>query len=563
MLTNLYVKNMALIDEADIDFESGLTVLTGETGAGKSIILDSLAIALGLKNPGEMLRENDEPAVAQVSFYFKDSAILDKLQSIFDEELPEGDLIVQRKILSGRSQFKINSIAVNAAQVKEIAPVLLDLHAQRDNLRLLKEDNQLEMVDYFCGEEFFEKKKILALKYSEYLQKKEELESFGVSDHDREREADLLRFEVNELEAAALKPGEDKDLEERFLKLQNLQKIKEGTGEALGLLSYSEGNVSDMLGEARRALSRLEEYDPAIAKMNEALGDAEGIINDSVRDISSYAEETDASEEEFYEISERLNVYNHLKTKYSADTEGLLKLLYEKSQRLEKISDLDNAKEKLQKEIERSEEEIKKICSGLTEKRKETAQRLGSEIVKAAEDLNFNDIRFKISIEPAGYFNGNGADKARFLISTNPGEDLKPLNKVASGGELSRIMLAVKTVTAQADGVETLIFDEIDTGISGRTAQKTAEKMAVIADDRQIICITHLPQIAAMGDYHFLIEKKVEDNRSITEIRRLDDEESADEISRLLGGSEITDNVRGSAKEMRIMAKKYKKDNRS
>lgn len=563
MLTNLYVKNMALIDEADIDFESGMTVLTGETGAGKSIILDSLAIALGLKNPGEMLRENDEPAMAQVSFYFKDRVILDKLRNILDEDLPEGDLIIQRKILSGRSQFRINSVTVNAAQVKEIAPVLLDLHAQRDNLRLLKEENQLEMVDYFCDESFAKEKERLGHKYEQYLQKKKELESFGESDYEREREADLLRFEVNELESAALKPGEDTELEERFLKLQNLQKIKEAVGEALGFLSYGQGNVSDALGEARRALSRIEEYDLEIVKLNEALGDAEGIINDSVRDISSYGEDTDASEEEFYEISERLNVYNHLKSKYSTDTEGLLRLLDEKFTRLEKINDYDNAKEALLREIQELEKEIKECCAVLSEKRRKTAESLSQDIAKAAKDLNFNDVRFEIRIVPTDTFGANGADKASFLISTNPGEDLKPLNKVASGGELSRIMLAIKTVTAQADGVETLIFDEIDTGISGRTAQRVAEKMAVIADERQIICITHLPQIAAMGDFHFLIEKRVEEGRSITGIRRLDEKESVDELSRLLGGSEITENVRVNAQEMKNMANEYKLARRS
>ena len=227
------------------------------------------------------------------------------------------------------------------------------------------------------------------------------------------------------------------------------------------------------------------------------------------------------------------------------------------------INDYDNAKNKLLKEISDCEKEIKEICAKVTLARKKTAEELGKKIENAAKDLNFNEVRFKIDIEPLNGFGENGADKACFLISTNPGEELKPLNKVASGGELSRIMLAIKTVTAQADGVETLIFDEIDTGISGRTAQKTAEKMAILSDDRQIICITHLPQIAAMGDYHFLIEKKVDNNRSITEIKRLDEDESIEELSRLLGGSQITENVRVNAFEMKNMAKEYKKDNRS
>lgn len=563
MLTNLYVKNMALIDEVDMDFENGLTVLTGETGAGKSIILDSLAIALGLKNPGEMLRGNDEPAIAQASFYFSDSDLSDKIQDLLGEDLPDGDLIIQRKILSGRSQFKINGINMNAAQIRQISPLLLDLHAQRDNLRLLKEENQLELVDCFCGDGFLKDKALLSLKYAEYVKKKKELESFGSDDREREREADLLRYEVNELESAALKPGEDEELEERFIKIQNLQKIKEGLNSALEHISYGNGNASDSLGEARRALTSIEGFDSELERLNEMLGDAEGILNDCVRDINSYADSSDSSDEEYYEISERLNTYNHLKKKFDTDTPGLMEILEEKKKRLDVISDFDNAKDKLQKEIDTVEKEVKEICARLSGERKKTADRLSKQIAGAAEDLNFNDIRFKISIEPSECFSENGADRAHFLISTNPGEDLKPLNKVASGGELSRIMLAVKTVTAQEDGVETLIFDEIDTGISGRTAQKTAQKMALLSDDRQIICITHLPQIAAMGDYHFLIKKNVEDNRSITDIRRLDDSESVNELARLLGGSEITENVLGNAREMKKLAKEYKKDNRS
>ena len=563
MLTNLYVKNMALIDEADIDFESGLTVITGETGAGKSIILDSLAIALAMKNPGEMLRETDEPAIAQAGFYFSDKKVLEMLSEMLDTDIPDGELIIQRKILSGRSQFKINSINVNSAQVKEIAPVLLDLHAQRDNLRLLKEENQLEMVDYFCGEKFAADKKDLRDKYGEYQELKAKLQGLGEDEEVRLREADLLRFEVNELESAALKVGEDTELEGDFVKLQNHQKINEGLSDALGKLSYGNENVVDMIGAARKALSQISDYDGEIMNLNEMLGDAEGIISDSVRALSDYADGDDYSEEEFSRISQRLDLYNHLKTKFNADTERLLAILDEKKDRLSVLDDYDGAKEDIERRIADLEGGIKEICKRITEQRVKTAKDLSEKIAAAAKDLNFNDVRFNIRIETSETFTSNGCDKAGFLISTNPGEALKPLNKVASGGELSRIMLAIKTVTAQADGIETLIFDEIDTGISGRTAQKTAEKMALIADERQIICITHLPQIAAMGDYHLLIEKHVEGKRSKTTVKRLSEEESVDELSRLLGGSEITESVLQNAKEMKNMAKEYKSENRS
>lgn len=563
MLTNLHVKNMALIDEIDMDFENGLTILSGETGAGKSIILGSIAIALGLKTPGDIVREGAEYALTQISFYFSDKDILDKLARLGIDGIEDGDVIIQRKILSGRSQFKINGINATAGQVKEIAPFLLDLHAQRDNLLLLKEDNQLELVDIFCEPEFTKKLEEIKEVYASYKDMKNQLEAVDVDEAARERELDLLKYEIKELEEANLKVGEDIELEDKFSVGENSQKIIEGLYKALDFLSYGNENASNSLNQALRSLSDVADYDRRLTDIYSTLNDADVIISEATRSLSDYADEREMDEEEFSFISQRLDLYNRLKAKHNTDVEGLLLILEESYNKLSLIENSDEIINELREKIVLMEKEMTALSDEIHLARENSANKLSELIAKAAIDLNFNDIRFEIKINRVREFGQNGGDSVSYLMSANQGEELRPLEKVASGGELSRIMLAIKTVVAKHDSIETLIFDEIDTGISGRTAQRVGEKMAEISDDRQIICITHLPQIAAMADYHFLISKTVEDGKTTTNISRLSDEESVEELARLLGGSKITDTVLGNASEMKNMANIYKRDNRN
>ena len=563
MLTNLHVKNMALIDEIDMDFENGLTILSGETGAGKSIILGSIAIALGLKTPGDIVREGAEYALTQISFYFSDKDILDKLAQLGIDRIEDGDVIIQRKILSGRSQFKINGINATAGQVKEIAPFLLDLHAQRDNLLLLKEDNQLELVDIFCEPEFTKKLEEIKEVYASYKDMKNQLEAVDVDEAARERELDLLKYEIKELEEANLKVGEDIELEDKFSVGENSQKIIEGLSKALDFLSYGNENASNSLNQALRSLSDVADYDRRLTDIYSTLNDADVIISEATRSLSDYADEREMDEEEFSFISQRLDLYNRLKAKHNTDVEGLLLILEESYNKLSLIENSDEIINELREKIVLMEKEMTALSDEIHLARENSANKLSELIAKAAIDLNFNDIRFEIKINRVREFGQNGGDSVSYLMSANQGEELRPLEKVASGGELSRIMLAIKTVVAKHDSIETLIFDEIDTGISGRTAQRVGEKMAELADDRQIICITHLPQIAAMADYHFLISKTVEDGKTTTNISRLSDEESVEELARLLGGSKITDTVLGNASEMKNMANIYKRDNRN
>lgn len=564
MLTNLYVKNLALIDEIDIDLEKGLTVLTGETGAGKSIILGAVSIALGMKVSGDIVRDESKDAVAQLSFYFDDNKMISLLKE-HDIDIEEaGELIIKRSFSSGRSRFKINGCDVSASQVRELSPFLLDLHAQRDNLRLLKEKEQLDLVDYFAGEAITDLKNKMSAKLCEYKAVREKLDDLGSDESARSRELDLLKFEAEELEDAGLTIGEDEELEAKFTKCENAGRIKENAFAALNNLSNDDSSASALLAAAISAVNDIAELSPdkEIEDIKDMLYDAESIVSDCVGELGRYADGIDANEEEFVEVTERLNIYNRLKDKYKTDTKGLISLLEEKQSR---ISELENAEKLLSdysKKIMELEGDMKELCAKLTEKREKAADDLSKQLISAAKDLNFNDIRFEIYVAQTGEFGDSGDNKVSFMISTNPGETLKALKDVASGGELSRIMLAFKTITADSDGTQTLIFDEIDTGISGRTAQMVAAKMANVAKARQILCITHLPQIAAMGDHHFLISKSVKADRSITDIKKLDDKERINELSRLLGGERITAAVEKNAEEMIRLATEFKSGKR-
>ena len=559
MLTNLYVKNLALIDEIDIDFDKGLTVLTGETGAGKSIILGAVNIALGGKVSGDIVRDESKEAVAQLSFYFNDDDLKSHLQEQDISTDDEGSLVIRRVSSSGRSRFKVNGCDVSAAQVREIAPYLLDLHAQRDNLRLLKEKEQLSLVDSFAdgiepliaqmSEKLCESKDISA-----------KMELLGEDEAARLRELDLLRFEAEELEEADLKEGEDEELEAKFARGENAGKIREYAFSALDAVTNSEPSASSLISSSINLINSISELtsDSEISQIKDMLYDADSIISDCAGELRRYADGIDADEEEFALVTERLNIYNKLKDKYRTDTPGLLALLEEKLERIDELSDSEELVKEYNESLKQLDSDMKDICKKITDKRKKAAEEVSRKLVKAAKDLNFNDVRFDIDISSMGEFTSNGDNRACYMISTNPGEDMKPLKDVASGGELSRIMLAFKTITADSDGTETLIFDEIDTGISGRTAQMVAAKMACVSCGRQIICITHLPQIAAMGDHHFLISKSVEGNRSITDIKLLGEQERVKELSRLLGGDKITEAVEKNAAEMIELAEKYK-----
>lgn len=549
MLLELHVRNLALIERADVEFGEGLNILTGETGSGKSIFMGSVNMALGGKVPRDMVRKGAEYAYIELIFSVDEEKgeILRQMGVTPDED---GILIISRKIMPSRSVSRINDETVTLGRLREITGLLLDIHGQHEHQSLLYRSKHLEILDCFAGVE--KMKKQLAEEYRRYCSLEEAAAGFRTDEETRRREADFLRFEVDEIEDAALKPGEEEELSRAYRRFMGSRKIVEALSAA-----YAAVTAVDV-GEARKGVERAAEYEEALEKLKDQLFDAEAILNDVAHEITSYLDNMVFDEEEFRRVESRLDLIHGLEAKYGSGTEAVLRALQEKKERLNELENYDGLKQKAEQELEESRERLDLLCEKLSERRKQAASGLAEKIRRSLLDLNFLDVEFEISFRKLDKYTAHGFDEVEFLISTNPGESVKPLGMVASGGELSRIMLAIKTVLADTDDVPTLIFDEIDTGISGRTAQKVSEKLAVISGSRQVICITHLPQIAAMADYHFEMAKEPKEAKTVTTIRRLDGRQQIVELARLLGGAEITDAVLQNAGEMKKLAEQTK-----
>lgn len=556
MLSYLHVKNLALIDEAEVEFGSGLNILTGETGAGKSILMGSVNLALGQKISREMIRNPQKPALVELVFQVENPRCLEALQER-DIAAEDGQIIISRKLTGNRSISRLNGEICTAAQIREISSLLLDIHGQHEHQSLLYPEHQLEILDAYGKEHIGDKKEKVKEAYHKWLILKKEWETYQLDEESRKREISFLEFEIQEIEEANLVPGEDEELEKRYKKISNSRKILEGLGAVQNCVGYDTG-AGDLVGRAVQEIVRVENCDEQLSQIGEMLSDVESLLNDVNREVSSYVADMSFSEEEFYEVDQRLNVLNHLKSKYGATMEEVLAYQKEKQKDLERLYHYEELKKKLEKQTQEAEQYLQQQCEILSEDRKKYAKELADSIRDGLKDLNFLDVIFEISFEKTRNFTREGFDKITFQISTNPGEPVRPLAKVVSGGELSRIMLAIKTILADKDETETLIFDEIDTGISGRTAQKVSEKMAVIGRNHQVLCITHLPQIAAMADQHFEIVKIVENGETTTRIRPLSREASVQELARILGGARITEQTILSAEEMKDLAQKQK-----
>lgn len=553
MLQNLHVKNLALIQEADVEFDEGLNILTGETGAGKSIIIGSMNLALGEKVPKEMLRGNDDPALVELVFSVENEKTIQKLRDL-EVEPEDGLVVLSRKITQQRSVGRINGETVPASRMKEVADLLIDICGQHENQLLLSKKKHLEILDEYAKERLEEKKRKLFEQYHTYRRLKEEYEAAKIDTNEQQRELSLLEYEVKEIEEAKLVPGEDEELEEQFKRFSNGKKIMESVSLAYAATGGEMESASELLGRAVRELSAVMSYDKEVEALQEQLTEIDNLLSDFNHDISGYMDSADFDGERFYEIEKRLDLLNHLKSKYGSTIEEVLEACSRKQERIEKLQDYDTYLNGLSASIEKQEKQVKALSEEISSIRQEEAQKLTASIAEALDELNFLDVSFTMDFKRLEDYTANGVDDAQFLISTNPGEPLKPLERVASGGELSRIMLAIKTVMAESDEISTLIFDEIDNGISGRTAQMVSEKMNLLGRNHQIICITHLPQIAAMADSHFLIEKSVMNQSTVSEIKKLNIEESVSELARMLGGVEITDTVYQNAREMKQMA---------
>lgn len=555
MLLNLHIKNMALIDEIDINFSDNLNILTGETGAGKSIVIGSIMLALGGKAPKDFVKADAEYGLVELLFSVNDEEIIEKLKELEVPDIEEGELVLSRKIMGTRSVSKINGETVTLSKVKEVAALLLDLHAQHEHQSLLVPANHLKILDRYGQETLAPIKEKVGGFFKEYTKLKNELSENTMNEEEKKRQMDLIDYERKEIAAAMLRKGEDEELEQLYKRASNSKHIAEGISAAYGL---TENTAREAVDRALREILPLCEYDETLGRAADTLTTASELLGDFGREARQYLEGNTFSEEEFRQTEERLDLINHLKSKYGKTMEEVISYGKALDEKYESLLNRETYLSQVKEQLEAAEGKLAAACDKLSRERKRVADKLCGQIRGALVDLNFLDVRFDMVFEPLSGYSADGADNPYFIISTNVGEEEKPLWKVASGGELSRIMLALKSCLAQEDKVETLIFDEIDVGISGRTAQMVAEKIYKIGACHQVICITHLPQIAAMANHHYLIEKQVNDGKTVTGIKRLDREAEIMELARLIGGVEITDTVLESAREMKELAGKAK-----
>ena len=560
MLQSLHVKNLALIEETEIEFNKGLNILTGETGAGKSILIGSINLALGSKFEKDILRKGADFALVELIFQTMDEKVIAKMDELELPQEEDGTIIINRRMQIGKSISKINGETVTIRQIKELAELLIDIHGQHEHQSLLHKKNHMQILDSFCGEELKQPAEDISQLFAKCKKLKQTIEEESLDEASKDKEMALAEFEYKEIENAKLIIGEDENLEQLYNKMIHSKKIRENLAESYRFTcSDNPDGASNSFSRALKALSGVTMYDEQLVQLEEQLTQIDTLLADYNHDVADYMEDSEFDEEAFKQTEERLNEINHLKEKYGNTIEAILEYSSSRAQILEKLADYNSYMEGLQAELSQNNKLLKQACATLSEVRKKNAKELTLKLQEALVHLNFLTVVFEVTVKSEQTITINGYDDVEFMISTNPGEDLKPLSQVASGGELSRVMLAIKTVLAGRDSIDTLIFDEIDAGISGKTAWKVSQQLAVVAVSHQVICITHLPQIAAMADSHFVIEKSSTNDSTITDIRRTGSEESLSELARLLGSDTMTEAALINAKEMKETAGLYKK----
>lgn len=552
MLDRLMVKDLALIEKSVVEFGPGLNILTGETGAGKSILLGSIQLALGQKANKDMIRHGSEQALIELSFSLGEEKEAELKELEEDLEIEEGSLIIRRKISEKKSENRVNDLSVTLAKLREISGELLDLHGQHEHHSLLKEGAHLAILDSFMtrrgGRILSEVKEA----YENYREKKKKVEAYSLPEEERKRELDFLQFELEELSSANLKPGEEEQLSKDYAVYENRDRLK-----SLLLRVQEELADRDFHGPVKN-LEEAVTFDESLKNVLDTAYELEAVGEDCLRAVEHYLDHSEMDEEKFFLLGERLDTIRNLMMKYGGTEEKALEALSKKEERLRFLTDYEKEKALMEEALARSEEELREKAEKLSLERQKTAKELEERIQQEMQELGFLDTRFTFRFEKKREILEKGLDEVESYVSLNPGEPLRPLREVGSGGELSRIMLSIKTVLADTDAVPTLIFDEIDTGISGRTAEKVGEKLEKIAKNHQVILITHLPQIAAKADRHFLIEKNVQEGKTKTEIHALNEEASVKELARLLGGEELTEAALQNARSLKAKAKEKK-----
>ena len=564
MLSHLHVKNFALIDEADVDFGPGLNILTGETGAGKSILIDAVNAALGQKISGSVIRKGAEYAYIELMFSVDEAEKLEAVRALDVTPEEDGTIIITRKIMAGKSMSRINDEAATLSKLRRLTSLLLDIHGQHEHQSLLSDKKHLEILDLYGKETIQPEKQKVERLYQEYAALVKEYASFDMDEDVRLRQLDFIRFEIGEIEDAAIRQGEEEELEARYKVCASGAKIAAVLHEVKNEIGYdSDQAAGEAVGRAVRGMAQISGLDPALDGIASQMADLESVLNDCNRAVADYLDDLVIDEEEMAGIRKRLDMIRTIESKYGNKWELIQRYLSEKYEQLKKLEHYEEKKKEAAERLQKTEEQLKRASERLSALRKKASDSLCGRIAGGLSELNFENVELTMEFQPLKDYTKNGTDQAQFLISTNVGEEPKPLHMVASGGELSRIMLAVKTVLADDDDIPTLIFDEIDTGISGRTSQMVSEKLSNIGRNHQVLCITHLPQIASMADGHYLIEKSSRTGKTKTQIHKLAPEESVSELARLLGGAQITDAVLENAREMKKLAEQTKQGRRT
>ncbi len=557
MLNELHIENIAVIEKADISFAPGLNVLTGETGAGKSIIIDSIGAVLGERVSRDLVRRGAEKGTVTAVFD-ADCAAAWLEENEIDSD---GELIIQRRItLDGKSSCRICGTPVTAAQLKELAAMLVDIHGQNDGRQLMDERRHMAYLDSFGHLDG-----ALAAyraEYDRFSTIKKEMAALSMDEIEKARLSDSLKYQIEELERANIKPGEKDTLSARRDLLRNSEKLTEALDEAFSALYGGDDNAVSMSQNAAYYAAKAANYAPELEQAANAVNDAAFALADAAETLRDFKDSLDFSPEEYDNIETRLSLLNKLERKYGRTDEELCVYLDECRKKLDDIEYADDRLVKLEKELSAQKAQCVKAAAALSAQRREKAAELERRIVTELRELNMPSVRFAVEFVPVDNeqgFDASGADKIRFIMSANAGEELGRISKIASGGELSRIMLAMKNVFAENDPVGTMVFDEIDTGVSGIAAQRVAEKLFAVSKGRQVMCVTHLPQIAAMADSHYLIAKHEEGGRTYTEVNGLTREGRRRELARLHGGDFITETTLASAEEQLAAAEAFKK----
>ena len=537
MVTTLHIKNVGIIDDLSLDLNEGFNVLTGETGAGKTLIIGSLAILAGGRFSKEMIRNGEEFSFVEANFYCPNN-----------ELAIDNNIIVSREIhLNGRNSCKINGRLVTVNELKEFMSKILDIHGQHDSQLILNPMQHIIYLDKFIGKELEDNLNKYKVKLAEYNTLKQELKNTYGEDQEKERRLDLLRYQYNEIEQANLKENEEEELEEKHKMMQNAEKLKDNLCEVDNELNE---NAVVAISNAIRSLEKIQDCGSKYTEKLSILKSSYYDIQELARDLSYMREDVDFDEEERNQIENRLDLIYSLKRKYGNTISEILGYSSKVEEEIHKIENLDEYHKKIKVQINILKQELLEIANNMTNTRKKYAKELSTKINKELKDLEMPNARFEIQVNIADKFHETGIDKVEFMICTNIGEELKPLVKIASGGEMARIMLAIKNVLADVDEVSTLVFDEIDTGISGKASKAVAEKMKSIAKSHQVICITHLPSIAAKGDHNYYISKQTKENKTYTQIKKLSEEETIEEIARISSG-EVTEIAKAHAQELR------------